>query len=603
MERVSNAFIARRKTIQSVHGLTSVQWHYDCTPSTRVKPNAPHSLSGNATGDGLTLIDDLLGEQQSLTAVERFARAHDRNELPALEKHYRRLLPAAAPKSGQQYAFEVDLDKCSGCKACVTACHSLNGLDENETWRSVGLLVNDPVPRPANRQSYQQHVTTACHHCVDPGCLTGCPVLAYDKDPLTGIVRHLDDQCIGCQYCVLKCPYEVPRYSKERGIVRKCDMCANRLAVGEAPACVQACPHEAIKITVVDQAKVRGKYRALPNLSPEKETRRKGEKGSKASGIFSFSHLPLFTSANSFLPVSPNPAITLPTTRFISARPLPDNLFAGDDMAVRPSDSHLPLVFLLVFSQLAVGASVAGVFVKSQALLLAAVIAGMIGLGVGTLHLGQPLKAWRAFLGWRTSWFSREVIVFGGYVPAAATAAASLWFNVPAALTVALSTAAAFVGLLGVFCSTMIYVDTRREFWSASQSGTKFFGTVLLLGAASAWVFAGATMFVPFVIIAAVGKLAFEQSIFRRLLDHDTLGQQPLNKTALLLAGELGLWSRSRLLCGFVGGVLLPALYLLSPNPAIPIGAFAMCIIGELLERCLYFTAVVTRKMPGAIAS
>jgi formate dehydrogenase iron-sulfur subunit len=568
-----------------------------------VKTSASHSVAGSAGGDGLTLIDDLLGEQQSLTAVERFSRAHERHELPAHEKHYRRLLPAAAPKPGQQYAFEVDLDKCSGCKACVTACHSLNGLDEDETWRSVGLLVNDPVPRPASRVSYQQHVTTACHHCVDPGCLNGCPVLAYDKDPLTGIVRHLDDQCIGCQYCVLKCPYEVPRYSKERGIVRKCDMCANRLAVGEAPACVQACPHEAIKITVVDQAKVRGKYRALPTLNLEKEKRGKGEKETTPGGFFSFSPLPLLPSTNSFLPVSPNPAITLPTTRFISSRPLPENLFAGDDTAVRPSESHLPLVFLLVFSQLAVGASIMAVFVKSPVLLLAAVIAGAFGLGVGTLHLGQPLKAWRAFLGWRKSWFSREVIVFGGYVPMAAAAAATAWIQPLAPFASLVLPAAAFTGLLGVLCSVMIYVDTRREFWSGPQSGAKFFGTVLLLGAASAWVFAHTAALIPLVMVAAIGKLAFEHRIYRRLLDDDTLGQEPLSKTAHLLVGELGLFARSRVVCGLVGGVLLPALCLLTPGVSLAVSAFALCVIGELLERYLFFTAVVTRKMPGAIAS
>ena len=68
----------------------------------------------------------------------------------------------------------------------------------------------------------------------------GCPVGAYEKDALTGIVRHLDDQCIGCRYCMLTCPYEVPQYSVRKGIVRKCDMCADRLAESEAPACVQA---------------------------------------------------------------------------------------------------------------------------------------------------------------------------------------------------------------------------------------------------------------------------------------------------------------------------------------------------------------------------
>ena len=542
------------------------------------------SISGSQPGDGLTLIDDLLGEQGKLTAVERFARAHDDHTLPALEKHYRRLLPATAPAPGQQYAFEVDLDKCSGCKACVTACHSLNGLDEGETWRSVGLLVNNPLPRAQHQPSYQQHITTACHHCVDPGCLNGCPVLAYDKDPVTGIVRHLDDQCIGCQYCVLKCPYEVPQYSKSRGIVRKCDMCSNRLAVGEAPACVQACPHEAIKITLVEPAKVRGKYRDLPSLNFRPSTGK--------------------SALNNFLPASPNPAITLPTTRFVSARPLPENLFAGDDSVARPSESHLPLVFLLTFSQLAVAASIAAVFVKPPGwLLLAAVIAGAFALGVGTLHLGKPLKAWRSFLGWRKSWFSREVIVFGAYVPLAGMAAATNWINQLAPFAIFLIPAAAFTGLLGVLCSVMIYVDTRREFWSAGQSFTKFFGTVLLLGAASALAFSGSALLAVLVIVTAAGKLAFEHRIFRHLPDEGASGQGPLNKTARLLAGELGFIARARIALGLIGGVLLPALYFLTPTTTLAVTALALCVAGELLERYLFFTAVVTRKMPGGIAA
>jgi len=145
------------------------------------------------------------------------------------------------PPKGEGRTLVYDLlDACTGCKACVTACHSLNGLDEGETWRDVGTLFGGTGAEPV-----QQTVTTACHHCLDPACMNGCPVNAYDKDPVTGIVRHLDDQCIGCQYCILKCPYDVPKYSRKRGIVRKCDMCSGRLAAGEAPACVQACPNEA----------------------------------------------------------------------------------------------------------------------------------------------------------------------------------------------------------------------------------------------------------------------------------------------------------------------------------------------------------------------
>ena len=88
-----------------------------------------------------TLIDALLSEQRDLTAVERFARWHEANDA-SVATTYRHLVPLEKPRPGEQYAFEVDLDKCSGCKSCVAACHSLNGLDEDETWRSVGLLIS-----------------------------------------------------------------------------------------------------------------------------------------------------------------------------------------------------------------------------------------------------------------------------------------------------------------------------------------------------------------------------------------------------------------------------------------------------------------------------
>ena len=140
----------------------------------------------------LSALEWVLADQQTLTAVDRFSKKHA--ELPSSTRLYRELIPAASPGPGQQYAFDVDLDLCTGCKACVTGCHNLNGLDDGEVWRTVGLLHGGTSEAPV-----QQTVTTSCHHCVDPGCMSGCPVQAYEKDPVTGIVRHLDDQCIGCQ--------------------------------------------------------------------------------------------------------------------------------------------------------------------------------------------------------------------------------------------------------------------------------------------------------------------------------------------------------------------------------------------------------------------
>ena len=201
------------------------------------------------------MVDAFVAEQRRLTAVERFSQRQADAPAPLLEQRYRALLPATPPGPGEQYAFEVDLDQCSSCKACVAACHSLNGLEPEESWREIRLLVGSrPVPQAPRPEAVTLAVTSACHHCVDPGCLKGCPVLAYEKDLLTGIVRHLDDQCIGCSYCIFTCPYEVPKFSESRGIVRKCDLCQGRLQAGEAPACVQACPNEAIRITRVPVA-------------------------------------------------------------------------------------------------------------------------------------------------------------------------------------------------------------------------------------------------------------------------------------------------------------------------------------------------------------
>jgi formate dehydrogenase iron-sulfur subunit len=520
------------------------------------------------------LIDELLAEQQRLTAVERFAQKHDRDAIPAQAKYYRDLIPLTKPQAGQQYAFEVDLDKCSGCKACVSACHSMNGLDEGESWRDTGLLFSDDW-----RQPFQQTVTTACHHCAEPGCADGCPVLAYEKDPVTGIVRHLDDQCIGCQYCVMKCPYDVPKYSPKRGIVRKCDMCANRLAVGEAPACVQACPHEAIRITTVDRS-------GIIAQAPKSE----------------------------LLPAAPASDYTKPTTRYVSAKALPKNLLPGDHARVRPEHAHLPLVFMLVLTQLAVGTSVMALVVDSAKWLpLVSVLVGVVALNIATLHLGKPLKAWRAFLGWRKSWFSREVIAFGTFVPVAAASAVAFWRPELQPFALVLKLATVVIGLAAVGCSAMIYADTRREFWNRTQSLGKFFGTTALLGLAGTLVtltFTGSSSeaWRPMVLMLAtvsVCKLAFERRIFRHLVDEQTLGLTPLNKTALLLDGKLGLAARGRVACGGFGGIILPLLLLINPvlNSGVVTAAFALCLLGELLERYLFFTAVAPLKMPGGVAA
>jgi len=349
-----------------------------------------------------TPIDVYLRRQSQLTAVERFAgHTPGPREGPATERWWQDRLPATPPGPGQQYGFRVDLDACTGCKACVSACHSLNGLSPDESWRSVGALRGGGAS--STTLASVRTVTTACHHCVEPACLQGCPANAYEKDPVTGIVRHLDDSCIGCSYCTLTCPYEVPQFHADLGIVRKCDMCADRLAAGEAPACVQACPTGAITIDVVDVA-------ALVT-----ETR---------------------TAGAVLVPGAPTSELTVPSTRYVSASPLPADLVADDRSSVQPAHGHTPLAVMLVLTQVAVGAftldAVAVRDLSGPARSAAALVAlgtALLALGASILHLGRPRLAWRALLGLSHSWLSREILAFSLFAGMATAWSTALAFD------------------------------------------------------------------------------------------------------------------------------------------------------------------------------
>ena len=541
----------------------------------------------------LPLLDAYLAAQQDLSAVERFAQLHESTTAPLQEPYYRSLMPLSPPADGQQYSFEVDLDRCSGCKACVTACHSLNGLEAGETWRAVGLLHGGS---PA--EAMQKTVTTTCHHCLEPACMHGCPVGAYEKDPLTGIVHHLDDQCIGCQYCVFTCPYEVPQYSAKLGIVRKCDMCAGRLAEGEAPACVQACPNEAIAIRVID----------------------------KAAAIED-------AQGDAFLPGVPSPGITVPTTRYKTTDVFPRNMLPADFYAVRPGHQHLPLVVMLVLTQLSVGAfcfnQLLPLWLGEASLAVLRPFHGVLALGLGllamlasTVHLGRPQYAWRAFIGLRTSWLSREIIAFAAFALLATLYAAALYAAPDAAGLVALGYATAGVGMAAVFCSVMLYHVTQRRWWSGGRTGFKFALTSAVLGLATILsgtfavaVLGGESLSAELIAFGRSGaqglaaltllKLAGEASVLFHLRDHR---QGDLKRTALLLWGDLRPLTLWRFFLGGLGGVLLPLALLTTLTPDSLAAALTGSLVSllallaaEIIERMTFFSALSAPRMPGGL--
>ena len=479
------------------------------------------------------LAESLLLEQQDLTAVDRFSQRYAQLSGTIYED----LIPLTKPGAGEQYAFEVDLDACSGCKACVSACHSLNGLDSDESWRDVGLLHGG-----LNGSATQQFVTSACHHCVDPACANGCPTLAYDKDKNTGIVRHLDDQCMGCRYCELTCPYEVPKYNAKLGIVRKCDMCHSRLAVGEAPACVQACPNEAIKIRVV------------PQTVPQP-----GEQ---------------------LLPGTVTSDYTQPSTRFVNLSEGPV-LVPADANSLSPANAHWPLVWMLVMTQAGAGIVAAdAVAALDPFRLLIGVVLAFAGLAGSALHLGRPLQGWRGVLGWRRSWLSREILVLGAWGGALLGLALATFMQWPVARS--LSLIAGMLGMLGVFCSVKVYAVTRRSFWAYGGTLLRFFGTALATGLLLTGI--------PWLaLIPLVGLLIYEGTL---------LCQPPaeLVKSSRLMLGPLRRWMYLRWLTA--GASLATAVV----KPEMIWVALTFMLISELSARVLFFQAVDEPKMPGGLA-
>jgi len=155
-------------------------------------------------------------------------------------------------------AMLTDLTKCIGCRACQAACKQWNELPA-ETTRNNGSYEN-PLQRSAKTWTTVtfNEVTVGgefawifarrqCMHCQEPACAAACIVGALHKTS-DGPVLYDDHKCIGCRYCMLACPFQVPTFEWDKPVpfVRKCTMCADRLAEGLEPACAKTCPTGAI---------------------------------------------------------------------------------------------------------------------------------------------------------------------------------------------------------------------------------------------------------------------------------------------------------------------------------------------------------------------
>lgn len=291
---------------------------------------------------------------------------------------------------GKQKSFVFDLNRCTGCGACIVGCATENMGNQQKNWREIYVFNESRHPAMPLFS-----LSMACNHCVDPACESACPAQAYSKDEDTGAVTVDPEKCMGCKYCTWACPYDAPRYNPEAGVVEKCDFCVERLKNDELPACVCACPVDALR---------------LGDLETENEDKRNTDR------------VPGFTvtdiePAVRFVPLRSRqrvPEMTAPPDRETVSR-----LFESTKKIPERKISLKSEWTLLLFTM------TASLLVAFLTAMLSAPLgidpylflgAGAVAMVLSTVHLGRKFRAYRAAFNLARSWLSREIVVFSSFL-------------------------------------------------------------------------------------------------------------------------------------------------------------------------------------------
>lgn len=502
------------------------------------------------------------------------------------------LIPTEPLEDGEQYRFHFDMSRCVGCQCCVVACNEQNNNPASVNWRRVGEIEGGVYP-----DAKRFHVSMACNHCLDPACLTGCPTDAYFKDPKTGVVRHKAEECIGCRYCIWNCPYGVPQFNEERGIVTKCDMCHSRLADSMAPACVSACPEKAIRIEKVKISEWR-------------------EDHSEADA-----------------PHMPDSGITISTTRLTLPETMPEETLRMNRHRVEPEESHTSLIVMTVLTQLAAGGFMT-LWLGGEEFMVfgASGIFAVTGLALtaAIFHLGRPLYAYKALRMWKRSWLSREILFFaifsfsGAIYAALLLAGYFLHWEIHGVILGLIGGIAAFSGMAGIYASAKIYLVPARPAWNTIRTPLRFFLTGFILGPLFSLVVYGLHLMffrrdltrdglgpvLGWLGISAFAGFAQLLVLFARLFQVNEGKNPELYDSALLMTRRFRVHFLLRVGSLALNSFAFPFFFLTSfltgdvvSGSGMVIFAsisFLIALSSEFLGRYLFFVTVVPKNMPGS---
>ena len=141
-----------------------------------------------------------------------------------------------------QFVIATDLNRCVGCLACSVSCKVANGVNVGDFWLKVLRIGPNPIAGGSGQWPDVEHyyLPVQCPHCADPECVKVCPTEASHVAE-DGSIQIDKEKCIGCQFCVMACPYGVRYLNEEEKVVEKCTLCEQKLSQGELPQCVSQC--------------------------------------------------------------------------------------------------------------------------------------------------------------------------------------------------------------------------------------------------------------------------------------------------------------------------------------------------------------------------